>query len=371
MSAVAFALERPDREELERWWTDLEQRAEITAFLAWSWIGTWIDVAGMPDAVLVGRANREIVCLGLLRRGMERRHGFVRSRTLYLHQSGRSDEDIIFIEYNGVLTDRRYASLLDDAVTFLGGSGGVDEVDLGGITTADHQRLEQAGIRTLVTARKTSAYVDLKQLRDRGGEYLASISSNSRYQIKRAVKAYEERGRLSLQAAGSKEQALAFFEALGALHEAGWQRRGAVGAWHYPFLVRFHRRLIERSFDAGGMEIVRIACGEEAIGYIYCVNRGGWSGSYLSGFAYEEDNKIKPGLVSHYLHIEHKLRTGGDILDFLAGDHRYKTSLGVPGTDMVWVKAQQKRPALMLEGALRWLKRRVEQRRAARAQAGS
>jgi CelD/BcsL family acetyltransferase involved in cellulose biosynthesis len=367
VSAVAFALERPDREELERWWTGLEQRADCTAFLAWAWIGTWIDVAGMPDQVLVGRAGGEIVCLGLLRRNVERRHRFVRSRTLFLHQSGKPDEDIIFIEYNGFLTDRRHGNLLAEATAFVGENGKVDEVDLGGITAADFERLAQGGIRTLVTARKTSAYVDLKQLRDGGGDYLASISSNTRYQIRRALKAYEVRGPLSLLVAGTVAEALTFFDALGVLHEAGWQRRGAFGAWRYPFLVRFHRRLIERSFEAGGMEIVRIACGEEAIGYIYCVNHGGWSGSYLSGFAYEEDNKIKPGLVSHYLHIEHKLATGGDILDFLAGDHRYKTSLGVAGAEMLWVKAQQQRPALLLERGLRSLKQRVEQRRAAKA----
>jgi hypothetical protein len=154
---------------------------------------------------------------------------------------------------------------------------------------------------------------------------------------------------------------------MGVLHESGWQRRGSAGgAWRYPFLVRFHKSVIERTFAEGGTEMVRIACGEDDVGYIYCLNQRGWIGSYLSGFAYEDDNKIKPGLVSHYLYIEHRLKTGGDVLDFLAGDHRYKTSLGVPGTDMLWVKVQQRRPLLMLERQLRRFKQKLEKRRAGR-----
>jgi CelD/BcsL family acetyltransferase involved in cellulose biosynthesis len=77
--------------------------------------------------------------------------------------------------------------------------------------------------------------------------------------------------------------------------------------------------VIETSFPEGGIEIVRVSCGNAPIGYIHCLVRGGWIGSYLSGFDYEADNKVKPGLVSFYLYIEHKLKTGGEVFDFLAG----------------------------------------------------
>lgn len=363
MTSVAFSLERPEPAELQRLWMDLEQRSEATFFLSWHWIGSWLAEAGPPHTVLVGRSGDEIVCLGLLRRAVQRRHRFVRSRTLFLHQTGNEEEDIIYIEYNGFLTDRRHGNLLTEAVAFLRRAERFDEIDLAGIVEEDHRRLEAAGATTHVSARKTTAYVDLRHLRETGGDYLAQVSSNTRYQIRRAVKLYEERGPLTIEPARSVEEALAFFDALGVLHEEGWRKRGASGAWRYPFLVRFHRRVIERSFESGGIEIVRIRCGAEPIGYIYALIHGGWLGSYLSGFAYEEDNKVKPGLVCHYLHVEHCLKSGRDVLDFLAGDHRYKTSLGVPGATMVWVKVQQKRPQLMLERMLRGLKQRWERRR--------
>ena len=362
--AVAFALENLDVPALRQLWTDLEHRAEISFYLSWFWIGAWIDEAGPPDHVLVGRAGGEVVCLGLLRRSVQRRHRFVKSRTLCLHETGDPDQDVILIEYNGFLTDRRFGRLGPEAVAFLrenqAALGGFDELQLGGVVEADHDALRDAGCNTHVVTRKTSAFVDLAAVRASGGDYLATISSNTRYQIRRALKIYEGRGPISLQPARTTEEALRFFDELGVLHEDAWIQRGEGGAWRFPFLVAFHRRVIENAFPKGGIEIVRISCGDKPIGYIHCLVRGGWLGSYLSGFAYEADNKVKPGLVCFYLYIEEKLKSDAEALDFLAGDHRYKTSLGQPGPNMYWFRVQERRPQLMLESALRRVKQWVK-----------
>ena len=363
--AVAFTLESPDFPALRRLWTDLEARADITFFLSWSWIGAWIEEAGPPDHVLVGRAGGEVVCLGLLRKSVQRRHFFVRSRTLALHETGDVTRDIVVIEYNKFLADRRFDGLTPRAIAYLRQNNAVlgrfDELQIGGMAEADHAAVQASHGRTNVTSRKTTAFVDLQAIRESGGDYLATISSNARYQIRRAIKIYESRGKLSLRKAQSVEEALHFYEALGVLHEGAWEKRGmGGGAWRYPFLVNFHRRVIENTFAQGGVEIVRIDCGAVPIGYIHCLVHDGWYGSYLSGLAYEEDNKVKPGLVSHYLYIEHLLKGGGQTYDFLAGDHRYKASLGQPGEDMVWFTVQERRPQLIVEEALRTLKRKIE-----------
>ena len=365
--AVAFSLERPDRAALEALWKALEARSEAGFFLSWAWVGAWVEEAGLPDWLLVGRAGGEPVCLGLLRRATRKRHGFVRSRTLFLHETGNEEQDVIFIEYNGFLTDSRFAPLEPQAIAFLRRRqrqlGGFDEIRLGGIAGATYQALRAARLRTQVHALKTSGYVDLKAVRESGGDYLATLSANTRQQVRRAIRIYEGRAPLSLQAARSAAEASSFFDELGMLHEQGWRARGTGGAWRYPFLVAFHKRLIETQFAAGGIEIVRVSCGDTAIGYIYSLVRGGWVGSYLSGFAYEEDNKVKPGLVSFALYAEHLLKKDAEVLDFLAGDHRYKSSLGRLGPDMYWVDVQEKRPQFLIEDALRRVKRRLEKLR--------
>ena len=365
---VDFTLERPDAAALEAMWRDLEARSDVTFYMSWSWIGAWIAEAGMPDLVLAGRSGGELVCLGLLRRNRQRRHGFVGSRTLCLHETGNEGEDVIFIEYNHILADRRFSPLDAEAVTWLRANqqtaGGFDELVLGGTTQERYEAVRAAVPKTYVHAMKTTAFVDLEAVRAGGGDYLATISSNTRYQIRRALKIYEARGPLTLQPARSVAEAVAFFDEMGVLHESAWKEKSEGGAWRFPFLVNFHRRVIRESFEGGGIDIVRIACGDTAIGYIHCLVRGGWYGSYLSGFAYEADNKVKPGLVSFYLYIEHLLKNDAQILDFLAGDHRYKTSLGQPGPNMYWFRVQERRPMLMIEDALRSVKQRIEKLRA-------
>jgi Acetyltransferase (GNAT) domain len=362
--AVAWTLERPERAALEAQWRALEGRADITSYLSWDWIGAWIDEAGLPDWALVGRAGSEIVCLGLLRRTAERRHGFVASRTLHLHATGCEDQDIIFMEHNGFLTDRRFGPLDSDAIGFLRTRqreiGRFDEISLGGFTEDRFEAVRKAGVRTHVHSLKNTAIVDLAALRDSGGDYLATLSANTRQQIRRAVRLYETRGPLVLEPAGSVAEALTWFEEMGVLHEAAWRARGeSGGAWRFPFLLAFHRRVIAQSFPQG-VEIVRISCGGEAIGFIHCLVRGGWIGSYLSGFAFEADNKVKPGLVCFYLYVQHRLKIGGDVLDFLAGDHRYKTSLGTAGQRMYWFRVQERRPQFLVEHALRRVKGWIE-----------
>jgi CelD/BcsL family acetyltransferase involved in cellulose biosynthesis len=361
--AVGFALERPDAAQIERLWRGLEERAEVTFYLSWAWIGAWIAEAGPPDFVLVGRAGGEVVCLGLLNQAVERRHGFVRSRTLCLHETGDEKKDVIFIEYNAFLTDRRFDPIDAEAIAFLrsdaAATGGFDEIQLGGFAEPRHAAIAAAGYKTHVRSLKTTAQVDLAAVRAAGGDYLATLSANTRQQIRRAIRLYEERGPLALRLAGGVAEAHAFFEELGRLHERAWRAKGEGGAWRFPFLLAFHRRLIDTAFAEGGIEVVRVTCGGAPIGYIHCLVKDGWIGSYLAGFAYEADNKARPGLVSFALYIQEKLKSDAQVFDFLAGDHRYKTSLGRPGPRMYWFSVQQDRWQLRLEHALRRVKRKV------------
>ena len=360
-AAITFSIEQPDMAALGKMWTELQSRAEATLYLSWAWIGTWVEQAGLPEAALVGRADGEVVCLGLFRRSVQRRHGFVRSRTLHLHETGDTAKDALVIEYNGLLTDRRFEFAEAEAIGFLrrnqAAIGRFDELQFGGLAEDRYAAIRAAELKIDVISQKGSAFVDLQTLRESGGDYLASLGSNTRYQVRRALKIYESRGPLSLQPARSMEEALQFFDEMGILHERAWHEKDGGGAWRFPFLVAFHKRLIETHFASGAVDIARVSCGETPIGYIHCLNHRGWIGSYLSGFAYERDNKVKPGLVSFYLYIEHRLKTGGDVFDFLAGDHRYKMNLGQPGPTLYWFSVQERRPQLLAEDALRRAKR--------------
>jgi CelD/BcsL family acetyltransferase involved in cellulose biosynthesis len=95
--------------------------------------------------------------------------------------------------------------------------------------------------------------------------------------------------------------------------------------------MEFHRALVSRAWPEGGVELLRIRAGEKPIGYLYNFLWRGWVGYYTSGFVYTDDNRLKPGLVAHWLAIERHLAAGARIYDFMAGESRYKASLGEPG----------------------------------------
>jgi CelD/BcsL family acetyltransferase involved in cellulose biosynthesis len=105
--------------------------------------------------------------------------------------------------------------------------------------------------------------------------------------------------------------------------------------------------------------LVRIGSADRAIGYLSNFRYRGQIYAYLSGFLYDADPKLKPGLVSHALCIETHLRGGAAIYDFMAGDNRYKASLGVPGPDMLYLIARRPTVAARLERNARVFKRRL------------
>jgi CelD/BcsL family acetyltransferase involved in cellulose biosynthesis len=81
--------------------------------------------------------------------------------------------------------------------------------------------------------------------------------------------------------------------------------------------------------------------------------------AYQTGFAYADDARLKPGLVSHYLCLQHHLQKGAKVYDFMAGDNRYKSNLGMRGPDMMHHVLQRKTVKSQGEAFLRSLKRRL------------
>jgi len=199
--------------------------------------------------------------------------------------------------------------------------------------------------------------VELAAVRAGGRPYLDGLSANTRQQLRRAMRGYEARGPLRLTVAATAAEALAWFERLATLHQATWTGRGREGAFAYPFFARFHRALIERHHAAGLVELAKVTAGEGEVGYLYNFLWRGRVLSYQSGFAYEADARLKPGLVSHALCIERHLAAGAAAYDFLAGDARYKTSLGRPGPRSAYLILQRPRLKFAVERGLARAKR--------------
>jgi CelD/BcsL family acetyltransferase involved in cellulose biosynthesis len=357
-----------DYDRLAAQWRELEARADASFFLSWYWIGTWLRMVDLPIYVVAAYAGERCVGLALLAHRVVTRHRVLKVSTFFLHKTGDRNEDVVTIEYNDVLAERGLEDAVRAAVLRalferdrIGGrrcDALVWRGTVGDVTAS----LDALDLRWRHLDTTTSAYVDLARIRASGEPYLAHLRSNTRRQVRRARDLYEERGPLRLERAASVPQALAFFREAGELHRRRWHERGKPGAFDYPFYVGFHERLITTGVPDGVVELVHVRAGEDTIGYLYNFVYGGRVGFYLSGLCFEDDNRLKPGLVTHTQCIEDHVERGADVYDFMGGADRYKLNLGQPGPDMVGVAIEWPRAHLRVEAALRNAKRSLEAR---------
>ena len=346
-------------------WQDLESRADRSFFLSWPWIDSWLASVDCRPDLVIARIDGVVVGLGLVQARQMTRHRVLPVWTLLLHQTGDHDQDVITIEYNDFLTDRRHRDHVRSAcLRFLidhGEIGGrkVGEIVLGGLDGALRSDIEALGRPVHERAVAGSAFVDLTALRRSGDAFLDTLKAKTARRIRRSMALYRERGEIVLEAAASVEEALDFFDRCGALHQARWTARGLPGAFAYPFYTTFHRRLIRNALPLGKVELIEVAVADEPIGYLYNFVDRGRVYYYFSGFRFEADNRLKPGLVCHALCIERHRANGMDAYDFMGGEQRYKLELGQPGPDIVSLAVQRPNWMLAAERPLRKLKQAI------------
>ena len=353
-----------DLGQLRDEWEDLESRSSPTVFLSWQWLGHWLDVYSPAVTVLRVTEDDRLIGLGMVVGSDERRHGVLRSRCLRLHQTGRKALDQIWIEYNGFLAEHgRDREVAAACLTFLEQQYDTWDEFVVGAIDADEADFyaRSSGLFKHVRWQAPCYGVDLNNLRRKGKHYLDTLSRNTRYQINRAHRLYEERGSVELIRPDNVDEALAMFDSIGPRHLERWGSGPDQSGFANPDFVRFHRSLIRSQWAEGGVDLVSVRAGKDVIASFYNLLHDQVVYFYLGGMMSETDNKLKPGLLGHSLCIEDYRQHGFHYYDFMGGDERYKSNLGECHRQLVQVALQRPRFKLKLENALRgaknhWLK---------------
>lgn len=355
----------PPMAQLQQTWRALEARADLSFFQSWTWIGAWLEsLPGHISPLLLCVARDGVtIGLGILSSLTLRRHGVLRSHALFLNTTGDPALDEITIEYNGFLAERGSNGVVARAGLeyLLREHTGWDELFLDGLQQPELFAAVDLGHARLRTLRHSAChFVDLNGLRQTGGDYLSLLGSNTRYSIRRSLRAYEKRGALQLTEATSVPQAKAFLDRLGHFHQLHWRRKGTPGSFAPTHFPDFHARLIDKGVDAGEIQMLRLTAGSEEIAYLYNFVHGGRVYNYQSGFDYDLAGVHgRPGLVCHALAVEHNAKLGYKVYDFMAGDSGYKKNLGTASETMAWCVIQKARPKFRIEDALRAVKHRL------------
>lgn len=282
-------------------------------FRSWCFLSPQFAARFGAPLLFYAREGGEDLALALLNRA---------GRRLYLHQSGDAAWDSFYIEHNGLLMAPAAQQKLPALMADLAARG---PVVMAGVDDA-HLAAAQAAGRVTGLA---SQFAPALELDGFAGAYLDQLSANTRGQIRRALKRLG--GAPAVAEPTTLAEALDWFEAMVALHQASWQARGKPGAFGPPALLDWHRQLLAEAWPAGAVRLLRVAAGAQVLGYLHYFVSGGTVHAYQSGFAAAADARDKPGLVCHASAIEHLRAQGVRRYDFMAGAARYKLNLAPRG----------------------------------------
>lgn len=342
-------------------WRELEKRAQPSVFLSWQWIGVWVSVY-LPKFVALRVTDRgKLIGLGLVTESSERRHGILVSRCLRLHQTGDPAEDQICIEYNGFLAEEgREGSVGKASIEYLKQvQTGWDEIVIGAVEADYAQELAQASALASHIRWESPSYgVDLWSLRSAGQAYLESLSRNTRHQIRRAQRLYEESGPVVLERPKTVDEAEFIFNSITPFHVARWGSGQSGSCFENPEFMRFHHQYIRTHWKQGGADLIVLKAGGETLAIFYNLIYRNRVYFYLGGIKAEKDNKLKPGLLGHKLCIQDYLERGFDFYDFMGGQDRYKAQLAEPHQHLVKIGLQRDRWKLRAERTARTIKHR-------------
>jgi hypothetical protein len=279
--------------------------------------------------------------------------------TWILNATGDPELDQIFIEYNGLLVqaDRASSAWKSWADYFKSDcNGGWDEIQLRGIRPAMLEAWKDPDLRFCEEMKLTGRYVDLNELRLSSAPFVDGMAKKRRARIRHTQELYEKLGALQFEVARNKQQAAEFLAELKLLHQNRWETRSVRGAFDYPFFHKFHIELIDKHFDDGVIQLMRLRAGQVTIGVLYNFVHNGDVTVYQTGFNYSQvrsPNKESPGLLTHVMAIEHNRALGYKRYDLLAGDSDYKRALSNKTVELWWGRVQKRRLKFYTEATMR------------------
>ncbi|MCE0493278.1 GNAT family N-acetyltransferase [Vibrio salinus] len=356
--------ENPDKQWLEKVWTDLENRADSNFFLSWLWIRSWLDCFVDHFFLLEAKRLGKTVGLGIV----VTKSGFLGTKGIrvkhYLHRTGISEEDQIWIEYNDFLISDQNTAEIRHAMCasvyyWLGPS---DAFIAGASKPEKFSDLNALGLFERKIWETTNYFLELNWLRENNQSVLESISRNSRYQITRSLREYENIGEISVKQMQTRAEALELLELAKPYHLARWGNGQSGSGLANPKFISFHEMLISRGLSSGCIELNHIKAGDETIGIVYNFRYKKVLYFYFCSMNYShESSHFKPGLVSHYLLIKKALDDGIDIYDFMGGEARYKSTFANKQGKLVVCQYEHPRCLLSVENFAREVKHKLSE----------
>jgi CelD/BcsL family acetyltransferase involved in cellulose biosynthesis len=341
---------------IPQWWEPLSRSScNGSVFLSSAWMQSWLEVYGndFQGQWIRWEHERETVggCLLVSRIVWKR---CIPMRSLYLNATGEVIERAPLAEFNDILHVPGYGEAIAADFARLVQTMAWDRLLLSGY---EERGVLDRLIPLLPAAEvhhepRAAPYVDIAALPEK--EFMATLTGKAGNHIRRNFRLHEEEhGELSVTTASSLEQAMQYFREMAILHNARWKSKGQDGSFSSPAVVDFHQRLIKRLWPGQTVDLVCVRGTRSIIGYLYNFIAQGKVYFFQSGFTYQDNSKLSPGLLTHSISIEHYRQRGFREYDMLAGDARYKRALAKDSRTLHWTVVYRDR--IWIRAAL-WLR---------------
>jgi CelD/BcsL family acetyltransferase involved in cellulose biosynthesis len=370
-------------EQTEAWWSLLGRSASPSPSLTPIWLLSWWSVFGCEGgrklrAVVLRDGRRWVGFWPLLSRRVWHRPGLP-FRRLEPMGSGEPEADEICSDYLGVVAERgeeRRVCQRLAAVACSGALGAWDELSMPALSGEGLtpsllcSELYARGIEVTCKPSGESPYIPLPASWD---GYLAALSSERRYLVRRSLRDFERWAGddARLEQASTPADLKRGYAILRALHEQRWSEKDQRGVFESSRFRAFHERVLPELLARGQLELLWLSVREEPIAAVYNIVFDDNVYFYQSGRKLDVPKRIRPGLVLHAYAIRRAIAAGRKTYDFLAGGSRYKKELALATRPLVELRAA--RPGA-LESARRFAElglQRLRDWRTALASAGA
>jgi CelD/BcsL family acetyltransferase involved in cellulose biosynthesis len=330
-------------EALRSGWNALvDAAARASVFTTWEWQSLWWKHygAGRPLRVLVAWEGDRIVGILPLYLRSGRLLRWIPIRVLQpIGTGGDTSPDYLEPPLAAARAAETAAALIRHAVDHV---GGWDQLVLSDLDPASEfgGALERLGReRGVMTRSGVSARIRYIALGSTWDEYLGSLNTSRRQEMRRLRRRFEETPGARFRMIGEQGPALdAAIDRLAELHRMRWADRDRRHAFSSGEYCGFHRELMHELQQDGRLRLVALEIEGRVVAMLYCYRfRDSWL-YFQAGFD-PAHSKLRPGFVLLGYAIEQAIAEGCREFDMLRGEHEYKAQLAKLTRETVEIRA--------------------------------
>lgn len=316
-------------------------------FLSLQWMQMWIEKAECKPNLLEFYASDELVGFAFI--GKQTSHW---GDTYYLNQTGKHDDDQIWIEYNDVICQHHHKECRQALLSHITKQSGFYQFVVTNAIDQDWQH-KHTRLWSSEATEGFSCSLDNEF-------YQRVFSKNTKSQIKRAQKFIEQHlGAVDMCVVSREHMEQAVTE-MASLHIKQWGSHDYGSGFNNKRFTDFHRELLLDE-SSNNCVLIKVTAGETTLGYLYFFLQDQTAYFYLSAINYcLDDNRYKPGMLMHKLGMQYMLEQNMIRYDFLAGMARYKQSLSDTSYCFYNIKLVSSKWYHWPLRAMVWLKRKLQ-----------